>query len=161
MLRAQISKARSVGAGIALLALAIASAEADPAATSLELTIVGGPELNPNVQGRPSPVVVRIFQLGAEGAFQSADVGALFEHPEEALRDDLIAQAEFVLRPGDIQEQKLDLTPRVRALGIAAAFRELGQTVWHMTVPLKMGRRNLLLIDLDRNTIRLVEQESS
>jgi type VI secretion system protein VasD len=145
---------------LAVLALATrpALAQTAPAVatTPVELTVVGGPTLNPNMQGRPSPVVVRIFDLGAAAAFQAADFTALFEHPGDALKTDLLAQEEFVLRPGDIQQHNRELQPRVQALGVAAAFRDMEQAVWHLTVPLKPGQRNFLLVDLDRNTIRLM-----
>lgn len=124
-------------------------------ATTLELTVVGGPTLNPNSEGRPSPVVVRIFDLAATGAFQSADYAGLFEQPGDALKREVLAQEELVLRPGDIQERSRTLAPQVQALGIAAGFRDLGHAVWRLTVPLKAGRRNFLLIDLDRDTVRL------
>jgi type VI secretion system protein VasD len=145
---------------VALLALAtrlaLAQGVAAAGATPVELTVVGGPTLNLNAQGRPSPVVVRIFDLGAAAAFEAADYTALFEHPGDALKTDLLAQEEFVLRPGDIQQHNRDLQPQVQALGVAAAFRDMQQAVWHLTVPLKPGRRNFLLVDLDRNTIRLM-----
>ena len=124
--------------------------------TPVELTVVGGPELNPNAQGRASPVVVRIFDLSAVRAFESADFNMLFEHPGDVLKQDLVAQEEFVLRPGDIQERNRSLQPQVQALGVAAGFRDLEHAVWHLTVPVKPGQRNFLLIDLDRDRIRLV-----
>jgi type VI secretion system protein VasD len=123
--------------------------------TPVELTVVGGTELNPNAQGRASPVVVRIFDLAAVKTFESADFEALFERPGEVLKHDLIAQEEFVLRPGDIQQRNRSLQPQVRALGVAAGFRDLEHAVWHLTVPVKPGQRNFLLIDLDRDRIRL------
>jgi type VI secretion system protein VasD len=139
------------------------SAAPTPAATPtpLELTIVGGPELNPNAEGRASPVVVRIFDLAAATAFESADLQTLFEHPDAALRHDLIAQEEFILRPGEIQQHNRSLQPQVQALGVAAAFRDLEHAVWRLTVLVKTGRRNLLLIDVDRNTVRLVDPGQS
>jgi type VI secretion system protein VasD len=123
--------------------------------TPVELTVVGGPELNPNAQGRASPVVVRIFDLSAAKTFESADFEALFERPGDELKHDLIAQEEFVLRPGDIQQRNRSLQPQVRALGVAAGFRALEHAVWHLTVPVKPGQRNFLLIDLDRDRIRV------
>jgi type VI secretion system protein VasD len=123
--------------------------------TPLELTIVGGPGMNPNAQGRASPVVVRIFDLKAVRAFEAADYPALFERPGEALKDDLVAQEEFVLRPGQIQHRDRILGPQVRALGVAAAFREIDGATWHLTVPVTPGRPNLLLIDLDADKIHL------
>ena len=133
------------------------SAEPVPAEgpTPVELTVVGGPELNPNAQGRASPVLVRVFDLAAAKTFESADYEALFEHPGDVLKHDLIAQEEFVLRPGDIQQRNRSLQPQVRALGVAAGFRDLEHAVWHLAVPVKPGQRNFLLIDLDRDRIRL------
>jgi len=160
------------GAALALLALLLLSAHPAPAqvpappaaaraganastATQLELTIVGGPSVNPNAQGRPSPVVVRIFELKAGKAFASADYAALFERPAQALGDDLVAQEEFVLRPGEIQHRDRALAAPVRALGVAAAFRELDGASWQLLVALTPGTRNLLLIDVDADKIRL------
>ncbi len=125
------------------------------AATTLELTIVGGPALNPNTEGRPSPVVVRIFDLAAVASFGSSDYSGLFEHPAEALKQDLLTQEELVLRPGDIQERSRSLLPQVRALGIAAAFRDLDRATWRLVVPVQPGRHNFLLIDVDKDTVRL------
>jgi type VI secretion system protein VasD len=160
------ARAYPLAAGLALLALAAPPAHAQAvsapgqtpaAATAVELTVVGGSELNPNAEGRASPVVVRIYELAAAPAFEAAAFTALFEHPAEALRSDLLAQEEFVLRPGEIQQHdRAALAPRVQALGVVAAFRELDRAVWHLLVPVKSGRRNFLLVDLDRNTIRLV-----
>jgi type VI secretion system protein VasD len=123
--------------------------------TRLELTIVGGPGMNPNAQGRASPVVVRIFDLKAVRSFEAADYAALFERPGEALKDDLVAEEEFVLRPGEIQHRDRALGPQVRALGVAAAFRDLQGATWHLTVPVTPGKPNLLLIDLDADKIRV------
>jgi type VI secretion system protein VasD len=132
---------------------------ADPAPTgaqtTVELTVVGGPALNPNAQGRASPVVVRIFDLAVTKSFESADFEALFEHPGERLTQDLLAQEEFVLRPGEIEQRNLELPLQVQALGVAAAFRDLEHAVWHLIVPVKVGRRNFLLIDVDQARIRV------
>jgi type VI secretion system protein VasD len=144
---------------LALLCGAGSLARGEPAteagATTVELTLVGGPALNPNSQGRASPVVVRIFDLAAAQPFESVDFQALFDHPGDSLKVDLIAQEELVLRPGEILERNRTLQPGVRALGVAAAFRDLGHALWHLTILVKPGRRNFLLIDLDQDAIRL------
>jgi type VI secretion system protein VasD len=124
--------------------------------TPVEVTIVGGMELNPNAQDRPSPVVVRIFDLAETKNFEAADYDALFEHPSDALKHDVLAKEELMLRPGDIRQRNRSLPPAVRALGVAAAFRDLEHATWRLTIAVKRGQRNFLLIDLDRNTVRLV-----
>ena len=128
--------------------------------TALELTVVGGPALNPNAEGNPRPVIVRIYDLGAAATFESADYQALFEGPSAAVKRDVIAMEEIVLRPGAIQERNRDLAAGVRVLGVAAAFRDMGAAVWHLTVPVKPGQRNFVLIHLDRNRIRVETPDS-
>jgi type VI secretion system protein VasD len=123
--------------------------------TTVELTVVGGPDLNPNSQSRPSPVVVRLFDLSATASFKAADFETLFEHPGDTLKKDIAAQEELVLRPGDIQQRDHSLPPNVVAVGIAAGFRDLEKTVWHLAVPIKPGQRNFVLLALDNNKIRV------
>jgi type VI secretion system protein VasD len=147
---------------IAGLASAGAPAQApagptETAGTPVELTIVGGPALNPNAQGRASPVLVRIFELQRTDLFAAADYDALFGERTAAPRagaGDPPPADEFFLRPGDIQHRDRTAAPAVQALGIAAAFRELDHAAWRLLVPLHPGTRNLLLIDLDHGTIR-------
>jgi type VI secretion system protein VasD len=78
--------------GLALPGGNASSADADTAGTLLELTLVGGPTLNPNTQGHASPVIVRIFDLSSTAAFEKADYAGLFEHPGESLQHDMLAQ---------------------------------------------------------------------
>jgi type VI secretion system protein VasD len=122
--------------------------------------VVGGPALNPNAQGNARPVIVRIFDLKATPAFESADYQALFEGPSEAVKRDIVAMEEIVVRPGAIQERNRNLASGVRMLGVAAAFRDMGDAVWHLAVPVKLGQRNFLLIHLDRNRIRVETPDS-
>jgi type VI secretion system protein VasD len=128
--------------------------------TPVELTVVGGAELNPNSAGRASPVVMRIFDLTAAPLFAAAEFQALFDQPADVLKDSLVAQEEFVVRPGDIQTHNRLVQPQVRLLGVVAAFRDLEHGVWRLSVPITVGRRNFLIIDLDRNTIRVETVDS-
>jgi type VI secretion system protein VasD len=129
------------------------AAKAAPEAFSIEATLVGGPNLNPNLEGRASPVVVRLFELKRTAAFEAASFSALFDRPKEALGDDLISQEEFVLRPGEIRHHDRSGAPSA-ALGLAAAFRTLEGDSWRLIVPVAAGGHNLLLIDFDHHRIQ-------
>jgi len=135
--------------------LALGQTPAATGETTVELTVVGGPAVNPNSQGRPSPVVVRIFDLVSTKAFEAADFQTLFEQTGESLKRDIAAQEELVVRAGDIQQRNRTLPPAVIAVGVAAGFRDLEHAVWHVTIPVKPGRHNFLLIDLDQDKIRV------
>ena len=125
------------------------------ASFSIEATLVGGPNLNPNLEGRASPVVVRVFELKQTAAFRAANFSALFERSKEALGDGLVAQQEFILRPGEIRHYDRTGDPQPAALGLAAAFRTLDKDTWRVIVPIAPGTHNLLLIDFDNNEIRV------
>jgi type VI secretion system protein VasD len=131
------------------------SSQSAPPSFSIEATLVGGPNLNPNLEGRASPVVVRLFELKQTAAFRAANFSALFEGPKEALGDGLVAQQEFILRPGEIRHYDRAGDPQPAALGLAAAFRTLDKDTWRVIVPIAPGTHNLLLIDFDNNEIRV------
>jgi type VI secretion system protein VasD len=122
---------------------------------SIEATLVGGPNLNPNLEGRASPVVVRLFELKQTATFRAANFSALFERSKESLGDGLVAQQEFILRPGEIRHYDRAGDPQPAALGLAAAFRTLDKDTWRVIVPIAPGTHNLLLIDFDNNEIRV------
>jgi type VI secretion system protein VasD len=154
--------ARALVAAMALLAAAVRAEPAPeraaapkPAPFSIEATLVGGVALNPNLEGHASPVVVRLFELKQTGSFQAASFAALFERSQETLGPDLLAQQEFILRPGEIRHYDRSGTPTAAALGLAAAFRAPEKDGWRMVVPLAPGAHNLLLIDFDNNQIRV------
>ena len=131
------------------------SSQSATASFSIEATLVGGPNLNPNLEGRASPVVVRLFELKKTAEFQAANFSALFERSKEALGDALVAQQEFILRPGEIRHYERAGEPQPAALGLAAAFRALDEDAWRVIVPIVPGTHNLLLIDFDNNEIRV------
>lgn len=131
------------------------SRPATPGSFSIEATLVGGPNLNPNLEGRASPVIVRVFELKQTAAFRVANFSALFERPQEALGADLVAQQELILRPGEIRHYDRAGAPAVAALGLAAAFRVPEADRWRVIIPIAPGVHNLLLIDFDNNQIRI------
>uniref|UniRef100_UPI0026327037 type VI secretion system lipoprotein TssJ n=1 Tax=Pseudomonas sp. TaxID=306 RepID=UPI0026327037 len=74
----------------ALLALGGCSAlSPNSSMTKLDLTLNGSAELNPDLNGRPSPIVLRLIELKHPVAFESADFFSLYQRPKEALAPDL------------------------------------------------------------------------
>lgn len=127
---------------------------AAPAETTLELTLTGGKQLNPNVQNRPSSAVVRVFDLKTTAAFEAATFEGLFERDREVLGAEVVGREEITLKPGDslkVPERKIG--PEIRALGIAVGFRELERATWRAIVPLKANAKNRVNVLLDGVTV--------
>lgn len=121
---------------------------------SVEMTLAAGSQLNPNVQRRPSPVVVRVFDLKTPAGFEASNFDGLFERDRETLAAELVARDEFVLNPGEARKlADRKLAPETRVIGIAVAFRELDRATWRTTVTLKPNARNRINVLLDGVTV--------
>jgi type VI secretion system protein VasD len=129
------------------------SAPPEPKETTLEMTLAAGSQLNPNAQRRPSPVVVRIFDLKTSASFDAANFDGLFEHDREVLGAELVARDEVVLNPGEGRKIERKLGPDTKVLGVAAAFRELDRASWRTTVAVKPNVKNRINVSLDGVTV--------
>lgn len=110
--------------------LAIAGCASTPKPVDVKLTITAAEDTNPDGRKRPSPVVIRLFELKALAAFNAADFFSLWERDKETLGNELVAREEYTLRPGET----LNLDRKVQAetlyLGAVAAFRDLEHALW-------------------------------
>ncbi|MHC8364347.1 type VI secretion system lipoprotein TssJ [Pseudomonas sp. ZT5P21] len=116
--------------------------------TKLNLKLTGSDQLNPDLNGRPSPIVVRLFELKHPVTFENADFFSLYERAKESLAPDLVASEELELRPGETIELKLSVEEGSRYVGILAAYRDLPETKWRYTVqvtPVEVTEADLTL----------------
>ncbi|MHC8303371.1 type VI secretion system lipoprotein TssJ [Pseudomonas sp. PB3P13] len=102
--------------------------------TKVNLKLTASDQLNPDLNGRPSPIVVRLFELKHPVTFENADFFSLYERAKESLAPDLVASEELELRPGETVELKLSVEEGSRYVGILAAYRDLPETQWRYTV---------------------------
>lgn len=116
---------------------------------TLNATVVAAAQVNPDARRRPSPVVVRVFELKAPTLFEQADFVSLFEKDQAVLAAELVSREEFVLRPGETKPLTKPLAPETKFIGVMAAFRELERARWRAVVPIVAGKKNVLEIKLD------------
>ena len=117
--------------------------------TKLDLTLNGSDELNPDLNGRPSPIVLRLIELKHPVAFETADFFSLYQRPKEALSPDMVVLEELELRPGEQREMKLSVQPGSRYVGVLAAYRDLPESNWRVVIPLQEKERNSSVLTLD------------
>ena len=87
-------------------------------------------DTNPDINGRPSPVVLRVFQLRGDSEFGRADFFALSLHEKDVLGASLIGVEEFELRPGEHLETRIPLSRDARYVGAIAEFRDINGAQW-------------------------------
>lgn len=116
---------------------------------TLSTTVVASAQVNPDARRRPSPVVVRVFELKAPTLFEQADFVSLFEKDQALLAGELVSREEFVLRPGESKPINKPLSPDTKFIGVMAAFRELERARWRAVVPVVAKKKNVVEITLD------------
>ncbi len=125
--------------------------------TKLDLSLQGSDRLNPDLNGRPSPIVIRLLELKHPVAFENADFFSLYQRPKEALSPDLAIQEELELRPGEQRELKLFVQEGSRYVGVLAAYRDLTESSWRFVIPLEHKAQNRIELRLDENGITAID----
>ena len=92
--------------------------------------LVASGQVNPDASGRSSPIVVRLFQLRADGEFAGAEFFDLYSKEKEVLGESLVSREEYVLTPGETRELEIPLNAQTRYLGVLAAYRDIRAAQW-------------------------------
>lgn len=111
--------------------------------------------INPDGEGRPSPIIVRIYELKNLGSFNAAGFFPLYNEEAATLGEDLVYHEEFSLMPGGKKLYTRTPTAETQYLAVAAAFRNIDQATWKGAVPIPVERITNLVIQLDRLSISI------
>ncbi len=102
--------------------------------STIEATMQADMRLNPDLNGRPSPLVVRLYELKSLSVFNNADFFNLFEQDVALLGDELQMRDEFAFQPGEIKTLQRDLRPDTRFLAIIGAYRDIENARWRNSI---------------------------
>lgn len=98
--------------------------------TEVDGTIALSSDTNPDHTGRPSPVIIRMYQLRNYGVFVSADFFTLYDNEASILSGDLISREEYNLMPGEAKSISVLMDPQTQYVGVIAAFRDIEHSTW-------------------------------
>lgn len=135
--------ATSLALTCALLTACGGTPEAPALSTRLELKVKASDRVNPDEQGRPAPILVRVYELQSSGVFENADFFSLQDKSKPVLGNEVLATEELILQPGGESVIHLDSNPKTVALGVIAEYRALHQSNWrvlHKLPPAKPNR---------------------
>ena len=121
--------------------------------TQVYYSISATAQINPDASNRPSPVVVRFYELKSSGIFESAEFFALCSEEAKTLGQTLIARKEVQIGPSETREITEDLQPGTRAIGVVAAFRNLSSNQWRAVFPVPEGKSTPIEITLGPNGV--------
>lgn len=116
----------------------------------VDITIQTSNDLNPDRVGRPSPIVIRLYELKVDTAFNNANFFALYDSDKDILGDDLVKVEEMEVAPDKtitLPRKKFDMDSKM--LGVLAAYRNLDNAKWRATVATPINRKSKITIRLE------------
>lgn len=90
--------------------------------------------INPDLNGTPKPVLLRLYELKAAASFERASFLDLIEKDEAAIGADFVRREEWLILPGEKRKIDRKGNADVRAFGLFAAFRDLERSSWRTTI---------------------------
>lgn len=120
----------------------------DPSPVSVVLS--ASVDANPDRNGRPSPVLVRVYELKSTGAFETADFFAMLEQDRAVLGSEMVNSWEFQLDPGESTELDASFQAASGFLGVFAAYRNIERARWRAVTSIRPGRENELAVNVGR-----------
>jgi type VI secretion system protein VasD len=117
--------------------------------------LVVAKDANPDASGRPSPVVLRLYELKEEGAFNHAEYFALIDKEQDALGASLIAREEYELRPGETRELELNIPPEARFVAATVGFWDIRNAKWKTLAPASAQSTSKLTVSIGKHEVAI------
>ena len=125
---------------------------------TMNVDLVSRASLNMNGDGQSLSTVVRIYQLKTPQAFQQLDYRQLQTNDLDALKADLLATKDVVLRPDASASISEPMNGDADYVGVVAFFRNAGKdSTWKLVIPKKQWKKtDPVKIEARDNTLTLV-----
>jgi len=124
-----------------------------PKRENVGLQISATADVNPDLQGRPSPIILHVLELNSEEQFNRLDYMSLTQSSGAALGPDLLGKTRLVLSPGDNRNLPLELNPQTTFIGLVAGYRDIDNAAWRTSVPVTQGDTKGISIMLEHQSI--------
>ncbi len=129
-----------------------------PPPTTVSVTLNASAEVNPDRNDRPSPIVVRVYELRSAGVFEITDFFSLLEQDSAILGSDQISRWEYQLEPGEQVALDAEFRSGSGYVGVLAAYRDIEHARWRAVQPIHPNRANDLEVVLERLEVSIRQQ---
>lgn len=113
------------------------------------VTVIASKQINPEVDGSPRPVQVRLYQLKTDTRLLNASFDQIWKADKATLQDDLVKVDEFPVYPDTRTEVRFERDPAALFVVGVALFREpKGRNWWtEFELPPAPGKGNCGLLE--------------
>lgn len=127
----------------------------------ISMEVASLPNVNPDSSGRPSPVIVKMYELRNDIAFRQGDFQTLFMEPMKLLGAELVAMDELLFVPGEARTVEYVPMPETRYVGILAGFRQMERARWRHVVPVNPEKKSRIRLELNDTSLTVIDPDAS
>ena len=130
---------------------------------TMNIDLVSRSSLNTSGNGQSLSTVVRICQLKSSQAFEQLNYTQLQTGDRDALKTDLLATKDVVLRPDASASISEPMNKDAQVVGIVAFFRDAGkESTWKLVVPKAQWKKtDPVKIEVSDSTLTVVDAVSA
>ncbi len=122
--------------------------------TEIRVKFTVSPSVNPDSDGRASPVVLNLLYLKDDRQFEQEDFISLLESPEDRLGKDLIEKVrlkEFI--PSEKREESFVLSNDVKFVGVVVEYVQYQDAEGKLVLPVEPHTSNSYFVNVDKDSI--------
>jgi len=126
--------------------------------TEIQVKFTISPMVNPDSDGRASPVVLNLLYLKDNRQFEQEDFIALLESPEDRLGKDLIEKVrlkEFI--PSEKRLESFVLPNNVKYVGVIVEYVQYQDANGKLVLPIEAHKTNGYFVNVDKDSISIKE----
>jgi type VI secretion system protein VasD len=127
--------------------------------SSVKASMSADKGVNPDINGRPSPIVARLYELKSLSVFNNADFFNLFEQDVALLGDELLVRDELHFQPGESKLLERELQPNTRYLGIIGAYRDIENATWRRTIEIDVNDETAFVVEFGKSGINILKNK--
>ena len=145
---------------LGVLICLVAGCASAPKPAKVSLNLVASNSVNPDLEGRPSPVVVQIYRIRAADAFNNARFFELYDDAEQVLGQDLVGVTEIEMSPDSKRTLSVEgMTADTRYIGVLAAYRDIDEARWRAIVETPSGEKLDFQVALDALSVAVTSDD--
>lgn len=154
-----IQKSVVISLAFSLMAMALVSCGGTPVTEvhNLKIKMAAAADVNPDMESRPSPIILHILELSSIDQFNRADYFSLTRDDAASLGGDVLNKTEIILTPGSSKETELELNVQTSFLGFVAGYRDIDRSQWRVTQEVIPGKTDWVSVNLEKQKIIIIE----
>lgn len=143
----------------ALLVIAVASCGGKPVneVHTMQIRVAASEDVNPDTEGRPSPIILHVLELTGIDQFNRADYFSLTREDAASLGGDVLNKTELIMTPGASKQTDLELNLQTAYLGFVAGYRDIDHSQWRVSQPVAPGKTDWISVNLEKQQITIIE----